>query len=294
MRLVFFIIFYFFVLNAFSQKDTTFLDEDGISIFSGKIIDDKKIGIWYQRNLNGDTLNTIRFLDSLTNKCIISSSRKNGLIAYYDGNFPENNLVFDGEFRLFNNKNMMLQSGKFKNGKKNGVWENYELNAIKKIECFLTENDIYYISFNIKGLLKSIIQYDTLLYSNGIEIFFDDSTKFKSIGKYENGCKIGEWLYFKNGKLFSKGSYFNDYLHYGTINGKAVIVNKDNVSAETLYSSKIISSFISSDDVLYLKHGAWLSFDNSGIVLNETYYFKGEKVSKLKFKRLLRYMTVSD
>lgn len=286
MRLIFLTIFYFFVLNALSQRDTTFFNEEGNSTFTGKIIDDKKIGIWYQLKLNGDTINTIKFLDSLTNNCIISSSKKNGSIAFYNGNFQKNKLVYDGDFKLLDNKNLILQSGKFKNGKKNGIWENYQLNTIKKIECFLSENDIYYISFSNKGILTSITQYDTLFYSNGIEILFDDSTKFKSIGKYENGCKIGEWLYFENGKLKSKGSYLNDYLHYSIINDKAVIVNKNDILAETIYSSNIISTFLLSNDVLYIKHGLWMNFDENGITTDEMYYFKGEKISKYKYKRL--------
>jgi antitoxin component YwqK of YwqJK toxin-antitoxin module len=95
-------------------------------------------------------------------------------------------------------------------------------------------------------------------------------------------------LYFKNGKLISKGSYLNDYLHYSIINDKTVIVNKNNVLAETIYSSKIISSFLLSNDVLYLKHGLWLNFDDKGIITDEIYYFKGEKISKFKYTRLTK------
>ena len=102
-------------------------------------------------------------------------------------NYSEkDSLIKNGEY-LFTCNNSLTEKGRYKNGKKDGLW----------------------LVHNQKGILISKIEYSEGKLNGKYELFFfEGEPKFK--GQFENELPSGEWKYFnKKGKITKQGKYEN-------------------------------------------------------------------------------------
>lgn len=92
----------------------------------------------------------------------------------------------DGKFeRIFKDK--IVETGSFKNGKKDGEW----------------------ITYSPKGTVIRKINYTNGLLNGSSEIFYGDGKK-KLSASFNEGKQNGKWTYFTaNGKIFIEGNYNN-------------------------------------------------------------------------------------
>jgi hypothetical protein len=288
MRLILFFLFVFVEFIFFSQKDTTIFVKNSGIFYKGKILNDKKIGNWKKYNSHGKLLSFIEILDD-DNKCKITYVFDDTTeYGYSYGLFFNDSIILDGKMELINEKEKSKTIYFFNKGQKIGQELHFNNDKLTSYHCYYptTKNHLYtpiknngnlnYVSFlNYKGFL------------NGPYTGFDDSMRVSESGSFNNGAKVGQWYYFRNGILESKGEYFPDLLYYKSQNDTVYIMNKDNIKAENIYSEKVIDIFIKVGTVLYLKTGKWEYNDELGNLIKLEYYNKGEliKVKKVKLKK---------
>ena len=212
------------------------------------------------------------------NRCIIERITNDTLlsISYY-GYFKNDSIVFDGKFLLNNKKNNVRTEGFYKDGEKTQNWLNYKNDKLYSIHNYQDSNNIMLTFFRENGeiqIISHILKDGT---PHGPFIEFDTLSQVQVIGNFENNCKVGEWSYFKNGKLHYKGEYYPDYLELKSngSNNTMLLVNKEGILAEKIYSKQVMASYVVNQQILYIKDGKWYFFNNEGKLIKIEYYKNG-------------------
>ncbi|MEX2485560.1 MAG: hypothetical protein WED10_13395 [Brumimicrobium sp.] len=263
-------------------KDTVIQSGDNLSYFKGKIKGGKKIGSWTEYDSLGTQLNTIIFLSDGKHCKVIPAFLNRGDSSEIEAYFIGNDIVFHGTYLIYLKDKNSKEEGEFKFGKKTGQWRYYENNILRSVHYY-NPNGFTTINFNEVGKLMSSYKANENYKQDGFYIKLNDSSRIESIGNFKNGCKVGEWSYYSNGTLKSRGGYYPDCL---TLKGMDTLflVNKDGVKAKKLYSKSVLNSFVINDQILYLKDGCW-KYYNEGSLFREELYEKGKLIKVKKVKR---------
>ena len=86
------------------------------------------------------------------------------------------NGLLEGSYYVYNNKNQIITSGKYKSNKKNGIWNTYDNKTGVQLNSYTWENDIL----------------------NGKFIVYNDNSTIK--GNYNKGKLDGKYIITKNNK----------------------------------------------------------------------------------------------
>ena len=234
------------------------------SYFQGELIEEgnykmgKKEGLWkfyapltlrfyyFDENQENPERFDIRDFESdfggLVEESNYQEGRKLGLsMSYYrdelisKGNYKDNKKIGPWEF-FYEGK--LTEKGNYKKGKKSGDWKYYESNKkYKKItHNKASKNDameIYQKNGNL--LSKGNINKDEDIWYNrtGLWKVYNRNGKLSSKGEYQDGGKIGEWLFYdENKKVIGKvNNAERDRLDFYDLN----IIDKSNIY---FYSNK--------------------------------------------------------
>lgn len=264
---------------AFSQKDTTILYPDGKVRYKGEMQNGKKLGTWYEYDKSGNKKNRIEIVNKFMVK-ITPMPIDSNVTEYFYGHFVADTLVMHGDYYRKDKMTNNVTEGKFFNGQFAGQWKSYVNGKLYDITGYRRDkNNKLYINFKKNGDVNFISYRKDNGVSHGLYIDFDDSSNVKEIGHYDNGCKIGEWLYYKNGRLESKGTYYPDYLQLKSFDSDTLyLVNKDKILAEKLYPPEVTKTFVINDQVLYLKDGKWEYYNTEGKLIRVEFYEKGKLI----------------
>ena len=243
MRVIFQIsILILLTFNLLAQEDTIF-SKSGSILFTGQLKEGKKHGVWNEYSPEGKVVRKIEMIDS-KGKCNIIPVGNKKISGRYMGYFFLDKVILDGSYQLIDSNANSQTVGRFKFGKKVGQWVYYKNNLLKHLDLYITDLPSFSrILFDDKERILSICGYDSLGFLDGKSTTFDTLMRVSSIGEYKHGSKIGDWIYFKEGKLESKGNYYNDYLRRELVNDSYLIVNKEGLRADSLYSKELIKQF---------------------------------------------------
>lgn len=178
------------------------------------------------------------------------------------------------------------------------TWGNIKDGLFHRID---STNKASYSIFFEKGIAKKLYYktVDSLLHTfsidsnllNGVHAVYYPNGKIKEYGFYKNNARIGEWTFFNSaGKVIAEGSYLGDYnrLLFDTQGHKLVTLNRylDTVKIEH-FGQKEYDSLrrklkqdwgIAFPVQLYFETGVWKSYDDSGKLIKEEFYEKGNLI----------------
>ena len=266
--------------------DTTIYSFDRKHQFVGQILNSKQIGTWKELDSIGTLVRTIEIIGSKGESKIIPNFEDSLLSGYFHGYFIQNKVILHGEFQLNNLTELTKTEGNYFFGRLNGQKRYYKEGNLKCFDYYSVDSLKYLsIPFKKNGDLMNISSMNNKGYQSGVFVDFDDSSHVTTVGYFDDGCKVGEWLYFKNQKLYSKGNYYTDYIKLKIINDTFYLVNKNDSLASEIYPDEVIKSFDIKDQILYLKHGKWYYFDSEGYIIRIVKYYKGQIILNKKRKK---------
>ena len=190
------------------------------------------------------------------------------------------NGTLDGQYNEYYSNGNMFTSGKYNNGKKEGLWKIYTESGLlwKSYEFKNDELNGQYISYYASAGTKEIVgNYKNNKLDGSWNEYYSNGNRRKS-GEYLNGEKTGvftEW--FSNGVKKSVINYTNDevngkmtvYYENGTpfyeadINGREGNVKGYNQNGTVSFEGKIEEN---------RRKGTWNFYDDAGNILNKVNY----------------------
>ena len=291
MRIVYIISLSFLILNypILSQVDTTIYSFDGKYLFKGQVLNGKQIGIWKEFDTLDVLVKTIEILGD-NGKCkIVPNFKDPNFNGFYQGYFNLNKIILHGSYQILNEVKHTKSEGFYSYGKKERQVRFYRDEQLKTFDYYYKDSEEYLsIPFKENGELESLSGMNSIGFPSGVFVDFDDSNQVSAVGYFKDGCKIGEWSYFKSRKLYCKGNYYPDFIHLKSIypeNNKLYLVNKNDSLAVEVYPEEVIKSFDFNEQILYLKHGNWYYFDSKGNIIKTEKYYKGQLILNEKRKK---------
>jgi antitoxin component YwqK of YwqJK toxin-antitoxin module len=278
---------FFALLNnvVLSQKDTLILYNSGEIHFAGQIKDGIEFGTWYEYSKTADTITRIEFLNSTQCK-MFTISRDTNIIEYYYGDYESDSIIKNGRYLSENKLTEQKIEGRYFENYPEGLWRYYDRGRLKYIIEFKTgRREGLDITFQTnESIDKLMYRKDGMV--NGLFIEFDKYDQIKYFGNYCNGSRIGEWYFYKNGKMEIKGSYYPDYLYFETMDGGTpFLVTKDGTFAEEIYCKQVINSYFENKEpVLYIKDGKWEYYSETGDLIKKEIYDKGRLLQSKTYK----------
>lgn len=287
MRIVFItILFLMLCCTLFSQVDTTIYSFDGKNQFIGQMLNGKQIGTWKELDSSGTLVRTIEIVSDKGKCKIIPNFKDSTFTGYYQGLFIVNKVILHGKYQIINELKQTKTEGNYWYDKKVGQSRYYKDGQLKTFDFHYKKSEEYLsIPFKNNGELLRISGMNNNGFQSGVFVDFDDSMRVSAVGYLDNGCKIGEWSYFKYGKLDCKGNYYPDYLHLRTINDSLFLVNKNDSLAREIYPDEVIKLIDYNIPILYLKHGKWYYFDSEGNIVKTECYDRGLLIINDKRKK---------
>lgn len=275
-----------------SQTDTTISSFDRKTYFLGRMIDGSPFGIWKEFDSLGTLVKTIEIIDNKGYCKIEPSFGNTGLEGYYHGYFKQNRIILHGPYQITNNSLRTRTEGKYWYDKMDGQKRYFKNEELKTLDYYYKDSTNYIsIPFNETGEIISVYGLNREGINSGVFVDFDDSIHVSAVGNFADGCKVGEWSYFKYGRLICKGNYYPDYLHLKSINDQndtLYLVNKSDSLASIVYPEEVINSFNVNEQILYIKDGKWYYFDIDGNLIKTECFDKGQLVLDKKEKRKIR------
>ena len=190
------------------------------------------------------------------------------------------NGIIDGQYNEYYSNGNIFTSGKYVNGKKEGLWKIYTENGLlwKSYEFKNDELNGEYISYFASAGTKEVVGHYKNNKLHGIwEEYYSSGNKKKS-GKYENGAKTGiftEW--FLNGGKKSVMNFENDDL-----NGKMVVYYENGTpfyEADMVGRDGNVKGYNQNGTVSFegrlednKRKGAWSFYDATGNIINKVEY----------------------
>ncbi|MDC1024915.1 hypothetical protein OAR04_03200 [Flavobacteriales bacterium] len=171
----------------------------------------------------------------------------------------------DGMQTTFFDNGKIWTKKTYKNGKRNGLWEEYYKNGNLKLKCTFIEIPNYllnigrYEEFHENGQLSKLIHFDDNGKKNGTVNQYTKSGKIFSVTNYKNGIKNGEYIsyHYDSDVISNKGQYVDDKQHgvfiYNNQKGELIKKNyyvKGDFVVSAYFDKKKNETFIS-----YLKDG---------------------------------------
>lgn len=192
--------------------------------------------------------------------------------------------VFEGEWKYYNKKGVIIAKGAYLNSKKDGKWVYYFENGKKEQEGTFKDNQLsgewnwYYANGQLRRKEfynrqeqneGTVYEYDSLGneltqgdYYNGVRegSWFYHVGDFKEVGSYSMGLEDGVWKhYYKNGKLAFMGEYSD-----GEPKGKHVYYHLNGLIKEE-------GKYLGGE-----KHGNWHEYNDRGELIQVIEYKRGE------------------
>jgi len=272
------LIFITILLSFFEiRAQDTIYSKSGFVKFIGNSKENQKVGFWYEFNEKADTINKIQFLSD--NKIKIYPIKTNKYaIEYVYGFFRNDSLIKEGEY--YRKEKSSVTEGYYVNNNLYGTWKHYENGKLFAIDIYGKGTNIQTLFFKDNHLTVIANTED------GLSVIFDKKGYLKELGEYKNNCKVGIWKYYKQGILLEQGRYFNDYITVKQIGKqkKWFIVNKEDKLAESIFSKKIIESFVKNNGKrYYLKDKKWKYWNLEGVLIKEEIWNKGELVETKEY-----------
>ncbi|REG96467.1 toxin-antitoxin system YwqK family antitoxin [Flavobacterium aquicola] len=106
-----------------------------------------------------------------------------------------------------------------------------------------------------------------------IEEYSIDSTKYKSVGKYNNDDPVKKWRYYTNGKISKKEIYRKNKCITTHYNPNGTIQSKG--------KTKLV---VTGPEIHWFYYGEWKYFDENGNLISTRKYENGEFISEQKIK----------
>lgn len=262
---------------TYSQVDSVFFDANGQFRYEGKCFNSMKIGNWNEYSVANNRITRVfEMIENDTFK-IIYPYEDSLVNAFSYGYFDANQVVVNGIFYFENLRTNIKIEGQYSQNNKIGLWTTYNNNQLKMVENYHFEKRTVYFYNNNK--LEEISQFNhrkSFSERDGMFVLFDTNCIISLIGQFKENCQVGEWSFFENGKIISRGSYYPDFLTYMVIDNTMFVVNKDNIKADKIYSNEVINEFkkihkATSTQILYLKDGWWCFFENDKVIRKELY-----------------------
>lgn len=264
---------------VYTQTDTVILYESGTVRYAGKILDDFKIGVWYEFNEKGDTTVILEFFDN--NDCKITPYNDSRFDYCYYGLFDGDTIVLHGDFYSHDLKRNSSVFGQYSQNKRHSIMFFLSDGRYSNIFDFNSDsNEELLINFYDNQKVKKIYQSKNNLY-DGIYMEFDRNGYLIMYGKYAKSNRIGEWVFFEDKMISEIGSYFPDRLFFiSTGYGGHEMVNSEGTPASQIYPTEVVESYKLSNYPYYIKNGKWRRFDSNGIVIKVEVYEKGKLVKE--------------
>ena len=136
-----------------------------------------------------------------------------------------NKEVRQGLYKKYFYKKEIHISGQYLNGKKDGVWNYHHGNGkLSKVGRFKNGvKDSIWTSYAFDGEIIGRVGFVNGKENGKWDFLYSDTKNQRSIGRYENGEKIGVWEYFnKHGVLIHKFDHTSKNLLYYTSNEDAI------------------------------------------------------------------------
>lgn len=191
--------------------------------------------------------------------------------------------VLDGKFEDYDYNGNIKNSGKYKEGKKVGLWQNYTSGVLQSAGVY--EKDIQvgkHFTYYPSSVLKTEIDYmmpDSASINlktpwfHGVYREYNEKGQLIKSGEYTRNKKSGTWLsYHNNGKLKEQSRYDENNMLRQTNTWD----DKEKMTSEIYYKPvKVESGFESQKDSI---ERTW----SDGILTSETYYKNGKPTGNSK------------
>ena len=268
--------------TVFAQTDSVITFNNGNSKYSGQTINGKKTGQWVGYDISGNEIFQIEIKTTYLSE-VTRYNNDSSEYEIYSAIWNEDTLLRNGSYLYVNNNRNSRTEARFRNGAKIDQERLYVFNRLSSVRIYWTttsntQNIVFRNDGSIASISWKMSSSDTL---DGLSMNYDKLGNIESMGEMSKDCKIGEWSYYINGKLSSRGTHYNDYIRLIDLydNNIFYFVNKEGLRADSLYSEEVINKFDYNRQYFYLKDGEWNYYGENGELVKMELYRAGELIS---------------